>query len=275
MISILLPTYNRPEYLQQSIESILSQDYTDYEILLLDNGSDKATQDYISQITDSRIKKHRQYKNNDQNPWLYLSNFASGEYIIFWTDDDIMLPGNLSSKIQVIISTGMPAVCSAAAGIDKDGQEIAKIFGKNRHNYIFLADLLPSCQVVMPSVLFSAKYLAQLREAVLYGPFMDWYMWLSMCFYGNIAYIDKPLMQLRIHANSDTTKCKQDGSLLASYQQIWQEWIEKARDKRGVYLNNTQKDAMLLIYCHLSSLSGISLEQAIISFYQLMHNIRQ
>lgn len=54
-VSVLLPVYNAGLYLQDSIESILKQTYTEFELLILDDGSTDGCTDFLNQIADERI----------------------------------------------------------------------------------------------------------------------------------------------------------------------------------------------------------------------------
>lgn len=62
-ISIVMPTYNGLKYIQQAIESVLHQDFLDWELLISDDGSNDGTRDYLCSLQDQRIKVHLQAKN--------------------------------------------------------------------------------------------------------------------------------------------------------------------------------------------------------------------
>ena len=63
MISIIIPAYNAADYLAQTIESVLNQTYSDFELILIDDGSTDRTREIIKdyQCTDARIKRMEEY----------------------------------------------------------------------------------------------------------------------------------------------------------------------------------------------------------------------
>lgn len=88
-LSICIPTYNRPQLIRRAIESILSQSYGRFEVLIFDNSDNWETHDVVAQYSDQRI----QYKKNSENlgiagNWNALLFSARGEYVKFLNDDD-------------------------------------------------------------------------------------------------------------------------------------------------------------------------------------------
>ena len=58
-VSIIMPTYNRAEYIIETIESIRNQTYSNWELIIVDDGSDDNTEELISQIKDERIQFYK------------------------------------------------------------------------------------------------------------------------------------------------------------------------------------------------------------------------
>lgn len=100
-VSIIMPVYNSKEFLPTAIESILNQDYKNYELLLIDDGS----KDGSEQICDEYAKKYRNIKAYHKKNGGICSarNFgldqANGKYIMFCDNDDIYLPGAIRENI--------------------------------------------------------------------------------------------------------------------------------------------------------------------------------
>ncbi len=88
-VSVIIPTYNQSKLVKQAIESVLQQTYTDFEILVVDDGSTDNTRSVVGQISDKRIKYY--YKENGGH--CSARNFglikAQGEYIAFLDHDDL------------------------------------------------------------------------------------------------------------------------------------------------------------------------------------------
>lgn len=101
MISVCIPTYNRPDLISRAIDSVLSQNYDDYELLIHDNSEDTRTEEVVLAYNDSRITYKRHKKNIGLNGnWNSLIKCARSEYIKFLNDDDILLPDCLSTLVK-------------------------------------------------------------------------------------------------------------------------------------------------------------------------------
>lgn len=96
-ISVCMPVYNRQKYIVDCIDSILSQTFTDFEVIIVDDGSTDETCDIIESYSDPRIKLYRNRHNFIESSNLTLS-LAQGKYIARMDSDDIMMPDRL--KIQ-------------------------------------------------------------------------------------------------------------------------------------------------------------------------------
>lgn len=102
-ISVLIPTYNGAKYIQSALESVLSQKYADYEILIIDGGSTDNTEELIKKLNNKRIR----YYKNEQNMGIVASlnrglDLAKGKYIARMDADDLMLGNRLQAQIEFL-----------------------------------------------------------------------------------------------------------------------------------------------------------------------------
>ena len=98
MFSIIMPVYNNEIYFPLAVASILQQDYTDFELIIVDDGSTDGTPELADAFaaSDRRIRVIHQ-----KNQWIYASfnngiRQASGDYIYIVNTDDLLMPGALS-----------------------------------------------------------------------------------------------------------------------------------------------------------------------------------
>lgn len=94
-ISVILPVYNSQEYIKKSIDSVLAQTFTDFELIIVNDGSTDSTPDIISSFTDDRIKLITQ---DNQGPGAARNNaleIAEGDYIMYLDSDDWFCPDAL------------------------------------------------------------------------------------------------------------------------------------------------------------------------------------
>ncbi len=101
-VSIILPTYNRVDWLPKSIESVLSQTYQDWELIIWDDGSTDNTTQLISSYEDKRIRFFSQKNHGKSHSLNQALRKANGKYVAFLDDDDQWLPEKLSIQIEYL-----------------------------------------------------------------------------------------------------------------------------------------------------------------------------
>ena len=107
VISVIMPAYNAEKYIGESIESVLSQQYAHWELLIINDGSSDNTQQIIDKyiLQDNRIRTFYQ-ENSKQGKARNLGiQNARGEYIAFLDSDDIMFPDRLSYQFQTLVNS--------------------------------------------------------------------------------------------------------------------------------------------------------------------------
>ena len=105
MFSFVLPAF-KGKYLRESIGSILAQDYTDFELIVVDDCSPDSIREIVESYDDKRVSYYR----NEQNiggkdlvaQWNHCLEYAKGNYVILATDDDLYEPNFLSTFVPLI-----------------------------------------------------------------------------------------------------------------------------------------------------------------------------
>lgn len=107
-VSVIIPTYNRAYILEKSIDSVLSQTFTDYELIVLDDGSTDSTAQVLQSILKSRkpgVERIRYVTQTQQGKSAALNHgvrIANGEWISFLDSDDIWSPDKLELQMQAL-----------------------------------------------------------------------------------------------------------------------------------------------------------------------------
>lgn len=95
--SIVIPTKNRPDYLKESILSVLQQDFDDFELIVSDNFNEQPTQDVIASFADH--PKFVSYRTSEEmnmiSHWEFATKKANGTYVILLADRKLMYAGSL------------------------------------------------------------------------------------------------------------------------------------------------------------------------------------
>lgn len=114
--SFLIPSKNRLELVAHAVESILRQDYENFEIIISDNASDQDYGSFVKDIGDDRIIYNRLSTpvSVTQN-WNNALNLASGDYILMLGDDDALTPGFIQRVSKLIDDMECPDILYCAA----------------------------------------------------------------------------------------------------------------------------------------------------------------
>lgn len=128
LISIITPVYNSENYIKDTIDSVISQTYTNWELLIADDCSLDKTEEIIRRYDDSRIKYHKLEKNSGaavaRNTVLEL---AKGNYIAFLDADDMWKPDKLDQQINFMNKNGYGFTFSGYEILRKGQNKIIKV----------------------------------------------------------------------------------------------------------------------------------------------------
>ena len=120
VVSILMPVYKTAPFLREAMDSILSQSFTDYELIVLDDCSPDNAEEILDSYTDSRIVRYKGEKNVGLSNILNIGiGMAQGKYIARMDSDDLSLPDRL--QIQVDYLESHPEIDLVSVGMQLFG----------------------------------------------------------------------------------------------------------------------------------------------------------
>ncbi|HSZ71700.1 MAG TPA: glycosyltransferase family 2 protein [Cytophagaceae bacterium] len=106
LFSIIIPTYNRAAFIQKAVDSVLTQTYSNWELIIIDDASSDDTAVLLQSYTDERIHIYRNDKNLERSASRNKGiASAEGEYICFLDSDDYFLPNHLTLLADAIKKT--------------------------------------------------------------------------------------------------------------------------------------------------------------------------
>ncbi|WP_068544420.1 glycosyltransferase family 2 protein [Thalassotalea crassostreae] len=116
LISVVVPVYNGTKYLTKTVETILSQDHYNLELLLIDDGSTDSSESLIANLAtqDSRIKPYSKVNGGVANARNYGIENAKGDFIAFCDQDDLWLPTKLSKQLPLFSNPNTGLVYTGA-----------------------------------------------------------------------------------------------------------------------------------------------------------------
>jgi glycosyltransferase involved in cell wall biosynthesis len=121
--SVLMPVYNREKYVRQAIDSVLSQTFTDHELLVVDDGSTDGSAEVLKSY-GSRIRLIRQRNQGPEVARNAALALARGEYVVGLDSDDFLFPFALATYDQIIRTCNSPPVVIGSMINYRDGESI-------------------------------------------------------------------------------------------------------------------------------------------------------
>lgn len=214
-ISVCIPVYNGETYLAQTIQSVLDQTYTDFELVIIDNASTDRTVSIIRSFTDTRIRLIQNETNVGMvGNWNNCLRYGTCEYLQLLCADDLLTPDNFKKKVDIldnypevgmvfsgshVINENNKVVMNRRPFLSSgmwDGKRLARRSFRN-HNY----NAEPS------NVMFRKRTSEEIGS---FDPdlwfTLDWNYWLRMCAVSKVYYINEYLYSFRISTTSETAQ---------------------------------------------------------------------
>lgn len=210
-VSVVMPVFNGAKFLQQAIDSILNQTYTDFEFIIIDDGSSDESAAIIakSASVDKRIKFLQNKKNS--GICVTLNNgldVAKGEYIVRMDCDDISEPNRIEEQVTFMDSHREYGVVGSKIRIFGEGIQKSYIFDFDEDWRMNIANMIFATCVAHPAVIIRKEVLTAYRiqyEDSFRG-MEDFYMWWNISKYAKISNIQLPLLNYRKHEKQVTKK---------------------------------------------------------------------
>lgn len=202
-VSVVMSVYNAEKYLEEAIDSILNQTFSDFEFIIINDGSTDRTSEILKGYTDPRLIIVNQANMGLTRSLNKAINMVRGEYIARMDSDDISLPERL--QMQVAFLHGHPTVGlvgTRVIQIDENGEFIAEWSLLAESAYIKTALLIEN-QFCHGSVMFRRECIRKVggyREE--FKRAQDYDLWLRIAEYYEVANLIVPVYKLRITANS-------------------------------------------------------------------------
>lgn len=201
LVSIIMPSYNTGRFIGESIESVLKQTYSNWELLIVDDNSMDNTDLVVASYTDDRIK----YVKNDKNRGAaYSRNVAlkkaKGKWIAFLDSDDLWTEEKLEKQIKFMVDNGYSFSCTKRSVVDENSNIIRQTTSGPKR----VGKLLMYCYCWLGclAVMYDSDVvgLIQVDERLMKNN--DYAMWLKVIEKAPCYYLDEMLAYYRIRKQS-------------------------------------------------------------------------
>lgn len=205
-VSVIMPAYNAEKYLREAIDSILAQTYTDFEFIIINDGSTDRTREIILSYDDPRII----YLENEHNSGICITlnrglDAARGRYIARMDADDISLPQRFAKQVAYL--DAHPEVGVLGTDIEVFGEDIATYTFTQLHTpEECQAGLLFNSCFAHPTVMMRKTVLDanNLRYNDNFRGLEDYELWWQTSKYTKLNNLAAPLLRYRHHTGQET-----------------------------------------------------------------------
>lgn len=211
VVSVILPTFNRLQFVRPAIESAFAQTFTEWELIVADDGSDLDTRQYLQSLANQpRVKvlwlTHSGRPSIVRNAALLR---AVGEYVAFLDSDDLWVARKLERQLETLRAR---ATCrwsyTAFLRVDAGGTPLPEETVRPWVPYegdIFEQVVTGRASIRTPSVLATRELIAQaggFDEAMRSAE--DYDLWMRLALLSEVAIVDEPLVYVRLHDENHT-----------------------------------------------------------------------
>lgn len=219
LISIIIPTYNRYNLLEKTINSVLNQTYKNWELIIVDDGSTDGTDVLVNELSnkDSRIRYYWQKNSGESVARNKGFHLAKGDYIGYLDSDDIWHERNLSEKLNALLDSDgkIAGVFSSVKLINREGDFISSspvgiISDLSQLSFERFIDGSP-IYGGPSNVLFKREVISRIggfNESIQYGEDQLFFLNIRKIF--DFIYIDEPLLYYRIHGLNQSLHIKKE-----------------------------------------------------------------
>jgi cellulose synthase/poly-beta-1,6-N-acetylglucosamine synthase-like glycosyltransferase len=229
-VSVIIPTYNNAHFIAATLESVFAQQYHDFEVIVVDDGSTDDTRQVLSPFLDRITYLHQPNSERSAARNNGLSH-AGGEYIAFLDSDDLWAPEKLAKQVTVLdANPQISLVFTRARYIDEVGQPVSfsgQTCDGGPGQQVVIMDY--SIPLLNGNVVAGGGSAAMVRRWMLekVGKFdlnlvqsEDWDMWLRLAPLGPFAYIPEPLTSYRVYGWKKLLKWQMNAESIQQHMRI-------------------------------------------------------
>lgn len=275
LVSVCVPTYNGERFIQATLQSILAQDYRPLEVVIGDDHSQDQTlaicEAFQAAVVDPAftIKILSHDRLGLAGNWNFCVANSTGDYLKFLLQDDLLLPDCISDLVGLARKDEeIGLVFCQREIICEDGLEIDQLYGHLHRHWQKLRpvqsglDLLLDPNLLEPpfnkigepsNVLLRREAIAQVGEFdQSLVQVLDWDMWLRFLAVGKIGYVDRVLVQFRVHLGQVSQVNAETG---ASWLDNWRLYLKMLSDRTYEFLpESLRRDVFLKLVKELQSI---------------------
>lgn len=211
LFSLVIPTYNRASFIGKAIESVLAQTYTNFQLIIVDDGSTDNTEEVVKQYSDPRITYHKKQNAERGAARNTGTSIATGLYVNFFDSDDLLYPNHLEEALKTISTYYNPEMFHLGYDIKTpDG----KLLGKVNMLKGDIGPKLVTGNFLSCNGVFIRRDIARqlpFNEDRRLAAFEDWQLWLRISSRFPVYYNNTITSTVVNHSQRSVLDTKKDG----------------------------------------------------------------
>ena len=195
-VSVIIPTYNRAWVLKEAIDSVLAQDYADFELIVVDDGSTDGTDNVLAGYDNVTVlEQPNQGVSAARNKGVL---HARGTYLAFLDSDDLWLPQKLTAQVGFFRKNPDVVICQTQETWVRNGRRVNSGKRHQKQSGMFFERSLELCLVSPSAVMMEKTFFEQMGGFDESLPACEDYdLWLRINAHHPIYLIDQPLVVKR------------------------------------------------------------------------------
>lgn len=204
LISVNIPLHNSELYIKDAILSIIKQTYQNFEIIIVNDGSNDRGPEIVHSINDSRIKLF----NNEKNEGIVYSRnkaieYSSGKYIAILDSDDIAISERFEKQVYFLENNPEFAmVGSWYETINKNGEPTGQVIKFEAENSLIRSQLFWGNYFAQSSILIRREVITEFKYNLQLNQAEDYLLWSQISMKYKVANLNSSLIQYRLHDNN-------------------------------------------------------------------------
>jgi glycosyltransferase involved in cell wall biosynthesis len=233
LVSVVMPNLNKGKYIEDAIESVLSQTLADFELLVVDNGSEDSSLVSIERFCrrDPRVRLLRESRRGVGYALNTGIKSADGEFVTLLASDDICHSGRLSQQVKLLEERGTAICYSEGWIIDDEGaptgqlynRDVAKLPQSGSEGSIF-HEIIRENFIIGGSVMASRKCLEDEPFDTSLTVAEDWDLWVRLARRFPFYYISQPLYGYRVHSGNVRFQMNQR-KIMLNHAAVFAKWL--------------------------------------------------
>lgn len=251
--SIIVPTYNRARLIKKTLLSLLDQEYREFEIIVVDDGSTDNTEEVIHSLRHEKIIYHKKSNGERAAARNAGAAIAKGEYINFFDSDDIAYPYHLSEALKVITNKNRPEIFHLAYEVRDDKGKLLKKAGQFQEE--LSGELYKGC-LVGCNGMFLRKDIAEsypFNEDLALSASEDYELWLRLASRFPLHHSNQVTSVLVNHEGRSVLQVNKEKLIRrqeAFLKYIWED--EKVKTRFGKWKKFVEAETYTYIALHLA-----------------------